>query len=68
MNDISKFRIAAPQVLETAIVPAVEQQTAMAAAVSESGLALERFNAISQAVSSDARLQARLELADAQAE
>ncbi|WP_182310243.1 hypothetical protein [Aeromonas media] len=25
MNDISKFRIAAPQVLETAIVPAVEQ-------------------------------------------
>lgn len=42
-----------------------EQQAAMAAAVSASGLALDRFNAIAGAVSSDDRLRARLQLADA---
>lgn len=47
--------------------PTAEQQAAMASAVSSSGLALDRFNAISQAVSSDARLRARLDLAAAQA-
>ncbi len=45
--------------------PTDEQQAAMAAAVSASGLALDRFNAISGAVSSDERLRARVELADA---
>ena len=45
--------------------PTDEQQAAMAAAVSASGLPLERFNAISGAVSTDERLRARLELADA---
>lgn len=47
--------------------PTAEQQTAMAAAVTASGLELERFNAIAQAVSADERLQARMQLADAQA-
>lgn len=47
--------------------PTAEQQAAMAAAVSSSGLALDRFNAISQAVGADARLRARLDLAAAQA-
>ena len=48
--------------------PTAEQQTAMAAAIASSGLELERFNAISQAVSSDERLRARLALADARSE
>ena len=43
--------------------PTTEQQAAMAAAVSASGLALDRFNAIAGAVGSDPRLRARLELA-----
>lgn len=47
--------------------PTTEQQAAMAAAVSSSGLALDRFNAISGAVSADERLRARLQLADAKA-
>lgn len=47
--------------------PTAEQQAAMAAAVSSSGLALDRFNAISGAVSTDERLRARLQLADAKA-
>lgn len=46
--------------------PSDEQQAAMAAAVANSGLELDRFNAIAGAVSTDARLRARLELADAQ--
>lgn len=48
--------------------PTAEQQAAMASAVTSSGLALDRFNAIAGAVGSDARLQARLELADVQAD
>ena len=48
--------------------PTAEQQAAMAAAVSSSGLALDRFNAISGAVSTDERLRARLDLAAARAE
>lgn len=43
--------------------PTTEQQAAMAAAVSASGLALDRFNAIAGAVGSDDRLRARLDLA-----
>lgn len=45
--------------------PTDEQQAAMAAAVQNSGLDIERFNAISTAVSGDEALQARLALADA---
>lgn len=45
--------------------PSAEQQAQMAAAIQASGLALDRFNAISGAVSQDARLRARLALADA---
>ena len=48
--------------------PTAEQQAAMASAVSASGLALDRFNAISGAVGSDARLRARLDLANARAD
>jgi hypothetical protein len=43
--------------------PTAEQQAQMAAAIEASGLALERFNAISTAVSTDAVVRARLELA-----
>ncbi len=45
--------------------PTPEQQTAMAAAVEESGLSRERFNEVATAVSADARLRARVQLADA---
>jgi len=47
--------------------PNEQQQAAMATAVSGSGLELERFNEIATAVSTDARLRARLELAGAKA-
>lgn len=40
--------------------PTAEQQAEMAAIVENSGLTIERFNAISQAVSGDAVLQARM--------
>lgn len=43
--------------------PTAEQQAQMAAAIAESGLALERFNAISTAVSTDPVVRARVELA-----
>lgn len=45
--------------------PSAEQQAEMAAAIQASGLALDRFNAISGAVSQDAHLRARLGVADA---
>jgi hypothetical protein len=45
--------------------PNADQQAEMAAAIAGSGLALERFNAISGAVSQDAHLRARMALADA---
>lgn len=45
--------------------PTADQQAEMAAAISGSGLALERFNAISAAVTGDAHLRARLAVADA---
>lgn len=45
--------------------PNAEQQAQMAAAIEASGLPLERFNAISGAVSQDAHLRARLAVADA---
>lgn len=40
--------------------PTPEQQAAMAAAIESSGLSIDRFNALSSAVSADATLQARL--------
>lgn len=46
--------------------PTAEQQAEMAAVVESSGLTIDRFNAISNAVSSDPALQARMLLADAQ--
>lgn len=45
--------------------PSAEQQAGMAAAITGSGLALERFNAISSAVSQDAHLRGRMAVADA---
>lgn len=48
--------------------PTAEQQTAMAEAIASSGLALERFNAISAALPSDPRLQARVALAAVRSE
>lgn len=48
--------------------PTPEQQTAMAEAVANSGLTIERFNAISNAVPSDDALRARVRLADARRE
>src|SRR5690606_33720859 len=44
--------------------PTDEQQAAMAEAITSSGLELERFNAISAALSGDERLQARVALAE----
>jgi len=46
--------------------PTAEQQAEMAAIVEGSGLTIERFNAISNAVSTDSTLQARMRLADAE--
>lgn len=48
--------------------PTAEQQSAMAEAVANSGLTIERFNAISNAVPSDEALRARVRLADARRE
>lgn len=48
--------------------PTAEQQAAMAAAVEGSGLEVDRFNAISTALSQDAALRARVALADARRE
>ena len=47
--------------------PNEEQQAQMAAAIDQSGLTLERFNAISGAIGQDEHLQARVALAAAQA-
>lgn len=46
--------------------PTAEQQAEMASAVQNSGLDIERFNAISTAVSQDESLQARIALINAQ--
>ncbi len=68
--EVAQFGAAMVQVRAAAptdgSAPNTEQQAAMAAAVSASGLELERFNAIATAVSTDPRLRARLALADAQ--
>jgi hypothetical protein len=71
-SEIDQFRSAVVHVRAAAptdgSAPTAEQQAAMASAVSSSGLSLERFNAIAQAVSADERLRARLELADLRAQ
>lgn len=48
--------------------PTADQQAAMAEAIASSGLALDRFNAISAALPSDPRLQARIALAAARSD
>lgn len=68
-EEVSQFSSAMARIRE--VVPAggaapdADQQAAMAAAVANSGLSLERFNEVATAVSQDARLRARVELADA---
>ena len=47
--------------------PSAEQQAAMSTAITDSGLTLERFNAISAATSRDAHLRARIALAEIKA-
>ncbi|MGA0546103.1 DUF4168 domain-containing protein [Brevundimonas sp. VNH65] len=68
-EEVAKFSTAMAEIRTVAPAsgaPTADQQAAMAKAVEDSGLGLERFNAISSAVSSDAHLRARVELADAQ--
>lgn len=57
-----KMREVAPAAGST---PTTEQQAEMAGVLEASGLEIARFNAIATAVSSDAHLRARVELADA---
>jgi hypothetical protein len=68
--EVGQFSAAMARIREVApaggAAPTDDQQAAMAAAVSNSGLTLERFNEVATAVSQDARLRARVELADAQ--
>jgi len=68
-EEVSQFASAMVKLRELApaggAAPTPEQQTAMAAAVEESGLSRERFNEVATAVSADARLRARVQLADA---
>ena len=70
-DEVTKFSAAMVQIRSVASgggTPTPEQQTAMAQAVEASGLGVERFNAISSAVSSDEHLRARVQLADARRE
>ncbi|MGQ2992166.1 MAG: DUF4168 domain-containing protein [Brevundimonas sp.] len=57
-----KMREVAP---EAGATPTADQQAAMAGVLEASGLEIARFNEIATAVSSDAHLRARVELADA---
>ena len=57
-----KMREVAP---EAGATPTTDQQAAMAGVLEASGLEIARFNEIATAVSSDAHLRARVELADA---
>lgn len=70
-EEVAKFSTAMVQIRSVASgggTPTPEQQAAMAQAVEASGLGVERFNSISSAVSSDAHLRARVQLADARRE
>lgn len=68
--EVASFASAMAQIVPIAQAaqgqPSDEQQAQMAAAIEASGLELDRFNAISGAVSQDAHLRARVELATAQ--
>ena len=69
-TEVNQFTVAMAAVQPIAAglngaAPSADQQAEMAAAIEGSGLALERFNTISGAVSQDAHLRARLALADA---
>lgn len=69
-QEVEQFSLAMGRIQEIAAgiqggTPTAEQQTEMAAVVENSGLTIDRFNAISTAVSQDPGLQARMLLADA---
>ena len=69
-DEVEKFSSAITRIQAIAATvdgtPTAEQQAEMAAVVEGSGLTIERFNAISNAVSTDTTLQARMRLADAE--
>jgi len=69
-QEVEQFSSAMGRIQEIAAgvqggTPTTEQQAEMAAVVEGSGLTIDRFNAISTAVSQDQALQARMLLADA---
>ncbi len=69
-QEVEQFSSAIGRIQEIAAgiqggAPTAEQQAEMAAVVENSGLTIDRFNAISTAVSEDRGLQARMMLADA---
>lgn len=70
-QEVEQFSSAMGRIQEIAATvqggtPTTEQQAEMAAVVEGSGLTIDRFNAISTAVSQDQALQARMLLADAE--
>ena len=70
-QEVEQFSSAMGRIQEIAATvqggtPTAEQQAEMAAVVEGSGLTIDRFNAISTAVSQDQALQARMLLADAE--
>ena len=69
-QEVEQFSSAMGRIQEIAAgiqggTPTAEQQAEMAGIVENSGLTIDRFNAISTAVSQDPALQARMRLADA---
>ncbi|CAN5343962.1 hypothetical protein BH09PSE1_BH09PSE1_27450 [soil metagenome] len=68
-DEVAKFSATMVKMREIApaagTAPSAEQQAAMASTVQNSGLSVDRFNAIATAVSQDEKLRARVELADA---
>jgi len=69
-QEVEQFSLAVGRIQDIAAgiqggTPTAEQQAEMAAVVEGSGLTIDRFNAISTAVSQDQALQARMLLADA---
>ena len=70
-QEVEQFSSAMGRIQEIAATvqggtPTAEQQAELAAVVEGSGLTIDRFNAISTAVSQDQALQARMLLADAE--
>lgn len=62
-NFVAAMEAVRPIAAAAGSTPTAEQQVEMAAAIEASGLSLDRFNAISVAVSSDPVVRARAELA-----